>query len=108
MLFRKKRLKRLRWRDTRSPPSANQVAGEAAENVEESRPPPERHKSSKMMKAKSAMHTLSAIASHSFDIVRELSDSFGPLKGAVNGVLVREGCLAGTMLSLYFVLFAFH
>lgn len=85
MFFHKEKLKRLLRRNTGSP-HPDPVAGEAAEDVEEPRPPPETHKGTKKLKAKSVMRTLSAIASHSFDVVRELSDAFGPLKGAVNGV----------------------
>ncbi|KLO18256.1 hypothetical protein SCHPADRAFT_126728 [Schizopora paradoxa] len=48
-----------------------------------SKPPSERRKKTKM---KSAKRTASAVASHSFDVVREISDVFGPLKSVVNGV----------------------
>ncbi|KLO18268.1 hypothetical protein SCHPADRAFT_899878 [Schizopora paradoxa] len=37
-------------------------------------------------KARSTLRTLSGVASHTFNVARELSDSFGPLKGTVNGV----------------------
>lgn len=47
------------------------------------KPPPERHKKTKMKRAK---RTASAVASHSFDVVREVSDVFGPLKSVVNSV----------------------
>lgn len=69
--------------------SASVAADEVTEDGEEPKPPPERHKNMKKKareEMKSGMRTASALASHSFDVARELSDAFGPLKGVVNGV----------------------
>jgi len=79
MPFSSKRLKSLFRRGSGSPSDSAGIA----EDGGGSKPPPERHKKTKMKRAK---RTASAVASHSFDAVRELSDAFGPLKSVVNGV----------------------
>ncbi|KLO18267.1 hypothetical protein SCHPADRAFT_936339 [Schizopora paradoxa] len=79
MPFSPKRLKRLfrRGRESPSDTAGIAVGGGGL------KPPPERHKKTKMKRAK---RTASAVASHSFDVVREVSDVFGPLKSVVNSV----------------------
>lgn len=79
MPFSPKRLKRL-FRRGSGPPSDS---AETAEEGGGSKPSSERHKKAKMKRAK---RTASAVVSHSFDVMREMSDFFGPLKSVVNGV----------------------